>query len=627
MDHATFGTLLKLFRERGASGQGARWSLTQARFGERVEDELGLAPGTYRAQVVSKWELDQKIIPASERALLIAIVKILVEERRIGVPPEGDRLLNAGGYQSLTPDEIALLFTSAAAPAESVPEPDLAAPTVDREAPTAPIDETRATIADVGRTPFRVSPRRWGGLGLLVLGVVLIVIGLGALGLGAVAGRAGLAIGAFVAGAIALLAAAWALWPSADITGPRSTATAHGSVQLVADTCGDRPWPLGHQRLLLTAAFGAYFADLLEREPLYVDLAGQIDAALDGATPALAPVQRLIWALTNPRGPRVLILAGEGGLGKSTLAAKLVRCLFERNAVDLILGDSAKTRVVDPVTGAVGRLDPAFYTAEQFSARLAEQLGLPPTPPGKRSRIEQARDRLAGRRAVIVVDNLETVSAAHDLLRDLRQLVSRDVRVIATTRSVAGLERMSGVGVVHLHGLPSVAEVRTFIRWHIRAHAAGHPALARVEADLAQMPRLKRLLQRTGGSPLLIQLLISDIARQGWSVLDQLPTLYGRALLGFLYDDRWQDLNQAGDAGRCACRILGFVAAEQEAGKPVTLERLSVWTASQDLAEHQAEALRLLQERFLLMLREAERGHLSLFPSLAQFVRVRSDES
>ena len=428
-----------------------------------------------------------------------------------------------------------------------------------------------------------------------------------------------------ITGGVCLTAAVATLWPVLPRSRWLSTRREPVPFRIVDDACGEKPFPLGHQRLMITAGLGAYFAELLEREPLYIELPGQIEATIGEAT-GLPPLQQLIWSLMDARGPQVVVLAGDGGFGKSTLAAKIVRCLVERQAVDLILGDSAKTQVVDPVTGIVTPLSAAFYSSEEFSARLSEQLGLPLSPTTSRGRMTQARDRLAGRRAVVVVDNLESVSESSELWVELRRLASRDVRVIVTTRSVSGLVRASGVGVVHLSGLSSLNELRLFIRCHIRAHSAGFPALARIDAELNDPVRLKRLLLRTGGSPLLIQLVVSDIARLSWSVLDQLPELFGPALLGYLYDDRWQELMQAGHAGLCACRILGYVANEQGRGKPVTVARLTGWLSDQGLAGAQSEALRMLQERFLLTIRGVGKGYLSVLPSLAQFVRVRSDE-
>ncbi len=613
MSTPTFGAILKLYRERGASSQGAPWPLSQARFGERVELELGLASGTYRFQVVSKWELDQKVIPAAERDLLSAIVRVLVLERRIRVPEEADRLLNAGGYQSLTPEEILRVFAGEGIASATLTEPAPAALTSPSSAPPSSGSTSNpALTAPLSRPSTRLA---WLALGLAVLGISSLVTS--SLGVVAAWRPLILSLGALSSGAALLIA-----WHGRGSSAPAPS----GVVQLVASTCGDRPLSLGHQRLLVTAAFGAYFADLLEREPLYIDLDGQIDLALTGPMTGLAPLQQLIWGLSDARGPRVIVLAGEGGLGKSTLAAKLVRCLFERGAVDLILGDSAKPAVVDPVTGAINPLDPAFYTTAEFSARLEAQLGLPPSSPGQSHRLEQIRDRISGRRAVIVVDNLETVSVSGDLIRDLRRLVSRDVRVIVTTRTLAGLIRASDVGLVQLRGLATLTVLRAFMRWHIQAYAPGHPALLRLEPDLAHTGRLQRLLTRTGGSPLLIQLVVSDVARLGWSRLDHLPDLYGRALLGYLYDDRWQELELAGEPGRCARKVLAFVTAEQERGQAVTLERVTAWVAQHGLSADLAPAVQLLQERFLLVPREAEQGRLSLLPSLAQFVQARADE-
>lgn len=110
---------------------------------------------------------------------------------------------------------------------------------------------------------------------------------------------------------------------------------------------------LDQQRLLLSSSLGAYFTGLLERDNLYIDLAQQIDAPVGLSQTQVSPLQQLLWALQHPRGPQALIIAADGGMGKSTLAAQLVRALVHGHGVDLILGDSAKTRQANVVTSTI----------------------------------------------------------------------------------------------------------------------------------------------------------------------------------------------------------------------------------------------------------------------------------
>ncbi|MCA9978225.1 MAG: hypothetical protein KC413_20835, partial [Anaerolineales bacterium] len=133
-----------------------------------------------------------------------------------------------------------------------------------------------------------------------------------------------------------------------DVTSP---ATSLPQVNLFETDCGNKGIDLAEQRLRVSAAFGAYFTGLLEREESYLPLTGQIDCPTGKGQEGLPPIQRVFWHLQNPKGPRLFIIAADGGMGKSTLASKLVRCLYDQEAVDLILGDSAKSEHIDPVSG------------------------------------------------------------------------------------------------------------------------------------------------------------------------------------------------------------------------------------------------------------------------------------
>jgi hypothetical protein len=402
--------------------------------------------------------------------------------------------------------------------------------------------------------------------------------------------------------------------------------TAEG-VTLFQATCGDRGIDLAEQRLLVSSAFGAYFAGLLERDHAYINLTGQIEVQTRPGQPALDPMQSLYWALQYPKGPRLIIIAAEGGMGKSTLAAKLVRCLFEENAVDMILGDSAKTQRVDPVSGSVTQVEPGYYDPATFYKQLYAQLGLPIQAGQADSRVavRNIRDRLEGRRAVIFVDNLETVAQGTALLQALRQLATRDARIIVTTRLVSGLTAPpSDILLTRLNPLTRFEDARDFLQWHIQAYASEHPDLTKLAPDVMDKWRVQRLLDRTGGIPLLMQLVFSDVARYSWQYLDQLPQLFGEALLDFLYRERWEELGHLGQAGLQARQLLRFVSVEQYRGKKITFERIRQWANQTEKVELPQTILSLLQERFLIVNHDLRQGSFAIFPSLAEFLNKQS---
>ncbi|MDY7080726.1 MAG: AAA family ATPase [Chloroflexota bacterium] len=391
-------------------------------------------------------------------------------------------------------------------------------------------------------------------------------------------------------------------------------------VQLYSSTCGDIGIDLAQQRLLVSTAFGAYFTGLLEREHNYASLKGQIECSAMRYQEALEPIQRIFWALHCPKGPRSFIIAAEGGMGKSTLAAKIVRCLFEEQAIDMILGDSAKAQYVDPTAGKIVQMEPGYYDLATFYERVCGQLGLPPS--SDEQDMVAIRDRLEGRKAVIVVDNLETVAKRDKLLRSLQSITTRDVRAIVTTREVKDLRNLTpNTMVVRLNPITDLTVVREFLEWHIRQHQNEHPGLNALEQDLDNKKCVRWLIERTGGIPLLIQLVFSDVARFSWDYLGELPNLYGDELLAFLYQSRWDELGSLGTEGLAARELLKFVTGEQYRGKKVTLSRLKQWAQETERYSSFASSLSLLHERFLIVNHDPRHGNFAVFPSLSEFLQ------
>ena len=72
-------------------------------------------------------------------------------------------------------------------------------------------------------------------------------------------------------------------------------------VELYSDDCGDAPINLAQQRLLVSTSFGSYFAGLLERPNLYIDLESQIDCPAPKRQDGLPPLQRIFWLLEYPK--------------------------------------------------------------------------------------------------------------------------------------------------------------------------------------------------------------------------------------------------------------------------------------------------------------------------------------
>jgi hypothetical protein len=387
-------------------------------------------------------------------------------------------------------------------------------------------------------------------------------------------------------------------------------------------SCDDEGLDLDRKRLAISSALGPYFAGLLERSHIYLELTGQIDAPAPTAFEELPPLERMSMLLRHPLGPRAMVIAADAGMGKSTLAAQLVRCVLRRGDYDLLLGDSAKRRQVDAVTGMVRPTTPGYYDVASCIRQMRTQLGLPSRSYGDLSDIV---DRLAGRRALIVVDNLETVAGPDELLSTLGRLLGKYVRVLLTTRQVDALPALTlGSTVIHLHPISDHETLTAFLRWHVIRHADEYPLLRTIGGSPSSV-QSQRLLDRTGGVPLLLQLVYSAVARLSWSYLEGLPQLYGNDLLTYLYAERWEDLQGQGSAGHLACSVLQLVAAAQSAGERVDMPKLRKWAESNRTLPHLHDALFLLYARFLLVNHDSINGDFVLFPSLAEFVARQTD--
>lgn len=390
-----------------------------------------------------------------------------------------------------------------------------------------------------------------------------------------------------------------------------------GTIELYSAECGETPINLGQQRLLVSVSFGSYFAGLLEKPRIYLDLESQIDCPVPRGQEGLPPLQQIFWLLAYAKGPRTMIISGEGGMGKSTLSAKMIRCLYQEQAIDMILGDSARSEHVHPATGEILRYQPGYYDPQSFYQRVCNQLGLPGLD--KRQAINAIKDRLVGRKAIIVVDNLETVEKGNEILDALRAITSRDVRAIVTTRKTTGIKALANdLFVVQLRPLINPQVASKFLLWHIEEYQYQHPTLQELRKDVER--HVGWLIDRTGGIPLLMQLVLSDAARYSWDYVQTLPHLFGKALLDFLYRTRWDELGSQGQEGEVARLLLKWMAREQYHTQSITSKEIYDWARNNHIEKYLSTALSILFEMFLIINRDPVKGNFTIYPSLREFL-------
>lgn len=393
-------------------------------------------------------------------------------------------------------------------------------------------------------------------------------------------------------------------------------------------SCGSQSLSLGIQSLPVSSAFGMYFVGLLERPSSYLYFDHQIN--LLHPEPSPNPLDAIYNQLLLPNGRHVLVIASQGGMGKSTLAAQIIRCLYQRKAIKFILGDSAKAEYYDFAQSRFVTTDQSFADPNGFLDVLRLQIGLPTFSGDAIGRnLREINDHILDNRAVILVDNLDTVADKQSLIQALLKLASADIRILITTREVGELAIDPAVGMfAHLNYLQDPITVAQFLTWHIDRHIAQNPQLATLRPSLSDQHLLRKLIDCTGGVPLLIQIVASEIAlTNSWERLDKLPRdLFGDDLLAYLYDSAWHDLESLAKAGALAQRLLTWVSTQQFGGSRITSSSLQDQFRGSADERYLPEALNALYQRFLLVNSDASKGNFSVTPSLAGYVLAHTSE-
>jgi predicted ATPase/DNA-binding SARP family transcriptional activator len=180
-------------------------------------------------------------------------------------------------------------------------------------------------------------------------------------------------------------------------------------------------------------------------------------------------------ALQQP-GKRLLTLTGFAGIGKTRIAAALA----ERSLPDFPDG--------------VWWCEQAYsLTAEEMLRHLAEQLRLAPQP--DLTVREQVHQFMAGRRLLLILDNLEQVAGAAGAVSDLLQ-VAPHIKVLVTSRRSLELR---GETLLEINPLPEVEATSLFVE-RAQELRANFVLSAANEADV------RDLCRRLEGVPLAIEL-------------------------------------------------------------------------------------------------------------------------
>jgi hypothetical protein len=274
--------------------------------------------------------------------------------------------------------------------------------------------------------------------------------------------------------------------------------------------------------------------------------AATIDARIDApAYTELVGVAEQITTLaevvSQPAPPWILSLEGIGGIGKTVLAAALLRQLGDALTFDDFAWVSAQPAILD-LRGAIRAKDRPALSSAALVTELLHQL-MPDEAAGLLSVPERAlallKHRLKQAPHLVVIDNLETVIDLEALLPTLQTLCNPS-KFILTTR-----KRLVGERDIYLFPVPELAlhHACTLVRRAAVANNA-HDLAGAADADL------EPLYATVGGNPLALLLTVGQIQLHGMdAVLADLRQARGAPvenLYTYIYRRAWDNLDNLG---------------------------------------------------------------------------------
>lgn len=232
-------------------------------------------------------------------------------------------------------------------------------------------------------------------------------------------------------------------------------------------------------------------------------------------------LDQLLAALRESERRPIIVIAGLGGIGKTTLAQEAMEQSWREGLFDHIVWTSAKTeRFIGEGTRPTEVSD---YTLEQLLdtiGRQCERRDIAKMPFDQKP--AAVKHLLMTRRVLVVLDNLETIPNSDAFVDQIFQILGQS-KLLTTSRHQVRHERAFTLDLSGFYEQESVAFLRE------DSEERGITTIARAKPD-----ELLEIHHVTGGAPLAMKLVVGQASR--WPLERVLANLKAAKFAGPNYD-------------------------------------------------------------------------------------------